>query len=507
MNDFSNSMIRPELLILSSDQIVALMPYFWVIGGTLIALLACVLRSSVAKWATFGLSVLTVLMGLYSTWNVLPMETVGLFNEMMISDSYSHFMNLLFLGAAGLTFLGSLNYLDREGLQHPEYYVLLLFSTIGMMLMVSALDLIVLFIALELMSLTVYTLVAFRRSDRKSNEASLKYFILGGAASAILLYGVALLYGATGSTNIQNILGAVQSDGGQVSGIYLLGAWLVIAGFLFKIAAAPFHMWMPDVYEGAPTPITGFMTTGLKAASFAAFVRVFISLGYGRGLGEYMQAHIHDLLWVSALITMILGNVIALAQTNLKRMLAYSSIAHTGYLMVGLLAGAFNENGYSPVIFYLVSYSVMNMGAFIILSMIANRLDSGLTLQDLSGIGKRSPWLAFAMTIFMFSMAGIPPTAGFIGKYYMFYAAVQAGEIPLVILSVLCSAISVYYYLRVIIYMYMRDPVAEVTSQDLAGLRSPWAWVAVAAMAFLTLQLGILPKDWIEFAKLAVTSL
>jgi NADH-quinone oxidoreductase subunit N len=262
-------------------------------------------------------------------------------------------------------------------------------------------------------------------------------------------------------------------------------------------------MWMPDVYEGAPTPITGFMTTGLKAAAFASFVRVFISMGYGKGLSEFVQSHLHDIIWVCAVLTMVVGNVVALTQTNLKRMLAYSSIAHTGYLLVGLLAGARSEQGYAPVVMYLVAYAAMNLGAFVVLTLMAGRDDSGLNLHDMSGLSQRHPWLAFAMAVFMFSMAGIPPTAGFAAKYMLFYSAIQAREIPLVVISVLCSAVSVYYYLRVLVYMYMREPAGSPA----ASRASAWSTLAVAAMVALTLQIGILPAKMVAVAKKAVTSL
>jgi NADH-quinone oxidoreductase subunit N len=369
-----------------------------------------------------------------------------------------------------------------------------------MMTMAAALDLIVVFIALEVMSLAAYVLVGFRRADRRSNEAAMKYFVLGSAASAIFLYGTALLYGATGSLNILQILSRVGEAQGSVSPLFVLGSALVLFGFLFKVAAVPFHMWMPDVYEGAPTPITGFMTTGIKAASFAAFVRVLSHLGFGRGLGDAIQAHLHDLLWVAAAVTMLLGNVIALTQVNLKRMLAYSSIAHTGYLLLGVIAAAKSEAGYAPVFLYLVAYTVMNLGAFALLGMISRRADLGTNLHDLSGLARRSPWLAFAMAVFLFSMAGIPPTAGFAAKYLMLSAAVESGEILLTVIAVLCSAISVYYYLRVLVYMYMREPGGSA-SMEIGRFSA--AGLTVAVMVVLTLQMGLLPSSVMEISKRA----
>ena len=490
------SIIRSELLTLNSDQVAALAPYLWVFGGCVVTLILSVMKVISPKWPVFLTTVATAILGIIHSAELLHVPSQLLFNNMMVGDYYANFFNIVFLSCAGLTAMASFRYLDREKLQHTEYYVLLLFSTLGMMLMTAALDLVVLFISFELMSITVYCLVGFRRADRKSNEGALKYFILGSAASAIMLYGVALLYGATGTTNMREILALTQSEPARMTAMFSLGAWLVLLGFLFKIASVPFHMWMPDVYEGAPTPVTGFMTTGLKAAAFATLIRVFISLGYAKG-------QVNDILWVIAVLTMLGGNIVALTQTNLKRMLAYSSIAHTGYLLIGIIAGGTTELGYAPVVVYLTTYAIMNLGAFVVLSMIAAREDQGLNLHDLSGFSRRQPWLAFAMAVFMFSMAGLPPTAGFAAKYLLLYSAIQAGQIWLVVIAVLCSAIAVYYYLRVLVYMYMRDPVGSASSHRLGA----WSAAVVAAMVVLTIQIGVLPARLVHAAKRAVASL
>jgi NADH-quinone oxidoreductase subunit N len=499
------SILRPELMVLTSQQIATLMPYFLLFGGACIAILFSVLKIMSPKWPVVLVSVAACAAAAWSASSLSchSTTTLTLFNGMMISDPFSNIFNVLFLVSAAATCLLSIKYLDQENLQHPEYYILILFSSLGMMLMASALDLLVLFISLEIMSLAVYALVGFRRSDRRSNEAAIKYFILGSAASAILLYGVALIYGCTGTTNIQGILSFIQSHPESGSAVFGLGSTLLLVGFLFKVASVPFHMWMPDVYEGAPTPITGFMTTGLKAAAFAAFIRVFISLGYGRGLGQVLQAHIHDVIWMSAVATMFIGNIMALCQTNLKRMLAYSSIAHTGYLLVGLLAAGGGGQDYSPLVMYLVSYVVMNLGAFGVLTLIGTKEDRGLNLHDLAGLASRRPVLALMMSVFLFSMAGIPPTAGFVAKYLMFYGAIQSGEIWIVVLGVLCSVISVFYYLRVLVQMYMREPDA---ANDRASL-SYAAFAIVAICAVFTVQVGVVPAKMIEAAKRAVTGL
>ena len=496
--------IHPAFLALDSEQYQALLPYLIVFGGTVLAILASVMRRVSPKWPVFALVALTAIVGIKYSLDPLSQGRVSLFNGMMVVDGYANLFNVVFLLSLVLTSMASFRYLDREKLQHPEYYVLMMFSALGMMLMAASVDLIVIFIALEVMSLSVYALVGFRRADRRSNEAALKYFVLGSMASAVFLYGAALLYGSTGSTAIAAIAHALQAGSPvAASPTFVLGAWLVIAGFLFKVAAVPFHMWMPDVYEGAPVPVTGFMTTGLKAAAFAAFVRVFISLGYGKSLTANVQQHMHDILWVCAVATMVIGNVVALTQTNLKRMLAYSSIAHTGYLIVGILAASGSEQGYAPILVYLVGYAVMNLGAFIVLTALSTQEDSGLNLHDLSGLSRRHPALAFALAVFLFSMAGVPPTAGFAAKYLLFYSAIQAGEVPLVVISVLCSAISVYYYLRVLVYLYMRDPQGSPSGQRV----SVWASAAVAAMVFLTLQIGVIPGNIVQAARRAVASL
>ncbi len=497
--------VNPDLLTMTSDQVRALMPYIWVLITASIGTILSVFNSKHVKWALFWVCTLGIVGAIYLSGQMLGGEKVSLFGGMMVSDSFSSFFNVLFLGAALLSIFSSVRYLDSQNLQHPEYYVLILFSALGMMLMTASLDLITMFISLEIMSLSVYVLVGFRRSDRRGNEAAMKYFILGAAASALILYGSALLYGSTGSMNIVDILNFSTKDGVKLVPMFHIGAWLLISGFLFKVASVPFHMWMPDVYEGAPTPITGFMTTGIKAASFAIFIRVFISVGYGKDLGGALQGHLHTILWVIAALTMFIPNVIALTQTNLKRMLAYSSIAHTGYLLVGLITAASTDSGYAPMVMYLVSYVVMNLGAFGILSSISGKGDTGLSLQDLAGFSKTNPWLAFAMAVFMFSMAGVPPTAGFAAKYFLFYSAVQGGETGIVILGVLCSAISVYYYLRVLVYMYMKDPVEAVNIQK--PLTPAWTALAVAMMVGMTLQLGVLPSKMVALTKKVVASL
>ncbi len=495
--------IHPEYLSLNQDQIHALMPYIVVFLGTVTAILVSVLRGINLKWLVFLITLATCAAGAMSSFQLLNSSPLVLFNGMMVADGFSNFFNLIFLSSAALTALVSLRYLDHEKLQYPEYYILILFSALGMMLMSSSLDLIVLFVSLELMSLAVYALVGFRRADRRSNEAAMKYFILGSAASAVFLYGVALLYGSTGCTQIRDIFDFVTKHSDALHPVFFLGSVLVLCGFFFKIAAAPFHMWMPDVYEGAPVPVTGFMTSGLKAAAFAAFLRIFVEMGYGKGLGHQLEANIHHIIWVCAVLTMTVGNFVALTQTNLKRMLAFSSIAHSGYLLMGFISGSQSEFGFLSIVFYIVIYAIMNIGAFVVLTILASRDDSDLNLHDFSGLSKRHPWIAFALAVFLLSMAGIPLTAGFVSKYLLFYSAIQANEIALVVIGVLCSAVSVYYYLRVLVYMYMYDAAGSPRALRV----SVWAAAALAVMLILTLQVGVFPSWMIDFARKAVTSL
>lgn len=482
--------VDQNLLALSAEQYRALLPYLLILAGALVTICFAMFKTLFNKWFYFLLCLAVSVVGIYFSLDQWDTQATYVFGQMFLVDSVSNYFNLLFFIILALTVIPSLRYLDRQNLQLPEYYILLLFATLGMMLLASSTELITLFVSLEIMSLAVYVLVGFRRADRKSNEASVKYFVLGAAASAILLYGAALVYGSMGTTVIPEIIAKIKTNPELMTPLFHLGSLLLVAGFLFKVAAVPFHMWMPDVYEGAPTPITGFMTTGVKAASFAAFIRVFMGLDYG-------SDQLINILWVVAVLTMFFGNVIALTQTNLKRMLAYSSIAHTGYLMVGMIAAAKTDGNFGSVGVYLFTYGVMNLGAFAILSVLSHKGDYGLNIHDLSGLSKRKPWLAFSMAVFLFSMAGIPPTAGFAAKYFLFYSAIEAKQYSLVVLAVLCSAISVYYYLRVLVFMYMRDH----ESQEPMTRTSALATFAVAMTVALTLQVGVLPSKMIEISE------
>ncbi len=418
----------------------------------------------------------------------IPTSFGTVFNGMFISDGYSVFFKFIFFTCLILTVLISSRYLEIERSSHGEYYALLMFATLGMMLMASAGDLIVLYLGLELMALSLYVLTGFIRHEYRSNEASLKYFLLGAFSSAILLYGIMMIYAQTGTTDINTISSVLTEKKATVS--LLLSVIFLLVAFSFKIALAPFHMWTPDVYEGAPTSITAFMSVGPKAAGFAVLGRVFL-------VGLYpLQINWIPLLIGLSILTMAVGNILAIQQRSVKRMLAYSSIAHAGYAVIGIIAGG-NE-GVSAMMNYLLIYMFMNIGAFSILILMRSEDFLGESLDDFKGLAKTHPLTAGLMLLFMFSLTGIPPTAGFIGKFYLFKAAVGAGYTWLAIVTVIFSAISAYFYLRVVIYMYMHEPEGEAVS--LSG--SPSLGLALLISALLVLFIGIYPSPFISFARI-----
>ena len=411
------------------------------------------------------------------------------FNNTFVSDNFAAFFNIIFCLGTALTILISINYIEQEGINHGEYYFLLLFATVGMILMASAADLIIVFLGLELMSISLYVLAGFNRSKIESTESSLKYFLLGAFATCFLLYGIALIYVATGTTNLNGIAAAIKEDSLNSRNLLYMGAGLMVIGLGFKTASVPFHMWTPDVYEGAPTSITAFMSVGPKAAGFAAFFRVFLI-----GLNGVMDQWI-TLIWVIAALTMTVGNLAAIVQTNIKRMLAYSSIAHAGYILVALVAA--NELGSASVLYYMLAYAFMNIGAFTVVIVLGRKGEENLNLEDYSGLAIRHPLLAFTMTVFMFSLAGIPPLAGFFGKFYVFSAAIKAGYVGLAVIGVLNSVMSVYYYLRVTVIMYMKEPSREFAPLSL----SPFTLAALLIAIIGTIQLGIFPSQLLELAQ------
>jgi NADH-quinone oxidoreductase subunit N len=429
-----------------------------------------------------------------SGWNA-PLSLQEAFGGSVLQDNFSLFFKAIFLVSAFLTILITDQYLEREECNHGEIYPLILLATAGMMLMASGTDLMTIFLGLEVLSVSLYVLAGFNRANLKSNEAGLKYFLLGAFSTGFLLYGMALTYGATGTTKLAKIAAVISMNGAAATGNLMLvvGMLLMGVGFAFKIAAAPFHMWTPDVYEGAPTPITAFMSAGPKAAGFAAFLRVFL------GAVPALHGDWSSLLWILAVLTMTVGNVIALSQDNIKRMLAYSSIAHAGYALVGFVAAS--KVGTAGILFYMLSYAFMNIGAFAIIVLVGKKGEANNNVSDYAGLASKHPVLALVMAIFLFSLAGMPPTAGFIGKFYLFSAAIQEGYVWLAIIGVLNSAVSVYYYLRVMVFMYMKAPEEEF---DWLKVTPPIA-VAILLSVIGVLVPGAFPGYLLSLAQHAVS--
>jgi NADH-quinone oxidoreductase subunit N len=397
-----------------------------------------------------------------------------------VLDRFSGLVSGLIALSALLSCALSIQYLDELRINHGEYYALVLFAVAGMLLMVCAVDMLPVFLGLELMSIPIYVLAGFDRRKLRSNESALKYFLIGSFASAILLYGIALLYGVAGSTSFAAIRAAF--DLGNPLAVAGLG--LLVVGFGFKISSVPFHQWTPDVYEGAPSSVTAFMSVTVKLAAFAALLRV-LALAFPP-LGESLG----NVLWVLAALTMVVGNVMAVIQDNIKRLLAYSSIAHAGYLLIGFVPGT--QEGYASVVFYLICYVFMNLGAFGVVVVLASRGRDCERMESFAGLARTRPMLAALMTLFMISLAGIPGTAGFMAKWQIFAAAVSAGEVPLAILGVLTSVVSVYYYLRVPVLMYMREPGEEVPRMG-SGF---FEMGVLGVCAFAVLFLGLTPNGW-----------
>ncbi len=440
------------------------------------------------KYRMCHIAVITTAIAAYSLGSQGARTDIGSFRGMFMVDSFTFFFQWLFLLITGTSALISMQFNRRESMDRGEYYALLLFACSGMSLMAGSGDLILTFLGVEILSIATYVLAGFKRNDSKSNESSLKYFLLGSFASAFLLYGIALIYGATGSTRYQVIraLAELQPTNHM---ILLVGLGLLLVGFGFKVATVPFHAWAPDVYEGAPTPVTAFMTVGPKAAGFAALVRILVEAL------PAMEPNWSTVLWMSSILTMTVGNAVAILQTNVKRMLAYSSIAHSGYILVGLVAH--NRAGYAALLFYLVIYTVMNLGAFCIVLSLSRRGDLHVNLEDYSGLARKAPVAAAALSVFLISLAGIPLTGGFIGKFYLFSSAIQQGYIGLAIIGVLNSVVSVFYYFRLMVVMYMKEPHEGQPEPDPIDL--PVMAVTVIA-ALGTLWLGLFPSQFLNLA-------
>jgi NADH-quinone oxidoreductase subunit N len=411
------------------------------------------------------------------------------------ADNFSLFVNLVLVVIGLLTVVFSSQTLERDGLPAGEYYSLVLFAIVGMMLMAQATDLLLIFLALETMSIAVYVLTGLRRDQATATEAAFKYFLLGAFASSFFLYGIAFIYGVTGTTHLERAGAAIAAQSMSGNPLLLLAVALLIVGFAFKVAAVPFHMWSPDAYEGATPLVTGFMSTGVKAAAIAAFARVFLST---------LSPLVSDwtpVLWAIAAATMVVGTVVGLAQTNLKRMLAYSSIAHGGYLLVAIIAA--NDVGKASLLFYLAAYAVTNIGAFAIIALLGTRQQGNDELRDYAGLAQSHPGLAALMTIFLLSLGGFPPTAGFIAKWYVFTAAIGAGYYGLAIIGVLSSVVSVYFYLRIVVMMYMSERDARPVPPPVSSL----AFAGLVASVAAVLALGVLPARVIAWAEQSIATI
>ncbi|HST53380.1 MAG TPA: NADH-quinone oxidoreductase subunit N [Pyrinomonadaceae bacterium] len=514
--DVNFQLLLPEIILSVAGVVVMLVDAFarrgqrWLTGALALAGIAASAFATVWLWG-----------GAQAETNNPP------FGGMIALDTLRLSFTLVFLIVAALTVLVSMIWVEWERLPAGEFHTLLLFATVGMMLMASGNDLVMIFLGLEILSIATYVMAGFRRSDLRSNESSLKYFILGSFSSAFLLFGIALIYGATavsatsqhalipGTTNIGEIARRISDANLLYPSLLFAGAGLLMIGFGFKIASAPFHVWTPDVYEGAPTPVTAFMAAGPKAAGFAAFMRVFLlafpvaaAAANVRSTGAQLHDAWTSALWVLAVLTMTVGNVVALVQTNVKRLLAYSSIAHAGYALVGFVAAGAatsdeqRQDAVAAVVFYLLSYAVMNLGAFAVVTLIARSGDRRTDVEDYRGMGFQSPALSLTLSLFLLSLLGVPLTAGFMGKVVVFSEALKQQFYWLVVIGVLNTAVSVYYYLRLVVVMFFRERTTE--------WHAPRIPASIALVLVLTvagvLYLGLFPGGVINAFRAAQPS-
>ncbi len=471
----NNALQTPQIIPLGADYIRILPEIVLSLFGMVIMLLDPLVDEEKSQKVLGAIGMAGALAGLAATWAMSESPGFAFWNMVRV-DGFSVFFHVLVIAIAAVLILTSYEYMAVQRIRAGEYYGLILFGLVGMCLMSSAVELVLIFIALEISSISTYILAGFRRRSATSSESSLKYFLLGSFATAFFLYGVALMFGATGSTNIDEISAALNS--GPVPVLAYVAMALMFVGLGFKVAAAPFHIWTPDVYEGAPAPIVGFMSTAPKAAAFAVLLRIVFE---ANAPGRFW------LIWISAVLSMTLGNVAALVQSNVKRLLAYSSIAHAGYMLVAFAAAP--ELGSSAVMFYAASYAAMNVGAFAVVSHFANADERYVNLEDYAGLGRRSPLLAGALTIFLISLIGIPVTGGFFAKFYVFSAALQSNLVALTIIGVINSAVGAYYYLKIIVMMYMRE-----AREDVPVLPIPVSLgLALAITLGATIYLGVLP--------------
>jgi NADH-quinone oxidoreductase subunit N len=476
---------------MSLTEFIPLLPQLTVILWACVLLLVDLVVPRERKGLTALLGASGLIVALVLTLAGWRSET-SLFGGMIVIDGFAITLETLFLSVGVVAILLAYDYLKRRGIERGEYYALLLFAISGMMLMAVAADLIVVFLALELLSIPLYVLAGFARPALESEESAFKYFLLGAFASGFVVYGIAMVFGATRTTLLSEIM-AVATAGEAVTELLLLGAGLILIGLGFKVAAVPFHMWTPDVYHGAPSSVAAFMSVGAKAGGFAGLLRVFLV-----AFPQISPTWALLVMWIAAL-TMAWGNIAAIAQTNIKRMLAYSSIAHAGYILVALPAAADSmvaPEAIRAALFYLLGYAITNLGAWGVVLILERSEGAGLQIEDYSGLASRRPALALAMAIFMLSLTGMPPTVGFVGKFYIFRAAIDAGLVWLALVGVITSLISAYYYLRVIVVMYMQEGAPETRSEGFLN-----ATVAVTGLA--TFLFGILPAPLLSMVKRA----
>jgi NADH-quinone oxidoreductase subunit N len=456
---------------------------------TLVATLIMFLEAAGGEGRKPMLSILAILGLVGGIFTAISAPAGMAFQNMLVIDGMASFFRILVMAAGIIVLLGSREYLEREGHDQAEYYALVLFSIVGQCIMVSANELIMMFIGLEISSIASYILAGFLRDDPRNNESALKYFLLGSFATGFLLYGVAWIYGATGSTNLAQINFTLLRGVGPSVQLISIAAALIFVGLAFKLSAAPFQGWAPDVYQGAPAPVSAFMSVGPKAAAFAVLIRIF-TLSLSSISDRWLP-----IVWVCALATMFVGNLAALMQTNIKRMLAYSSIAHAGYVLVAIAANS--GNGSAAAMFYLAAYAFTNIGAFMVVAQVARKGEKFVAIEDFAGLSQRQPGLAAMLTIFLLSLIGVPLTGGFFGKFYIFKAALDSQLIWLTILGLLNSAIAAYYYLRILVVMYMQEPGASADTVPSAG---GFLKLAIYGSAVMTLVLGILPGWVLDYA-------